>query len=69
MRRQWWHQTFVEEGDLMPSLADIGAATTQAQTKDFEWVLLAHKADMPDLKGDTSNTVTMESWTGKRVEE
>lgn len=69
LRRQWWHQTFVEEGDLMPSLADIGAATTQAQTKDFEWVLLAHKADMPDLKGDTSSTVTMESWTGKRVEE
>jgi tetratricopeptide (TPR) repeat protein len=54
IRRAWWHQAFVEEGETLPSLADVGAATSQAKEADYEWVLLQAKADMPTLAKDNS---------------
>jgi hypothetical protein len=54
LRRAWWHQTYMEQGEVMPRLEFIGAATTQAEAKDFEWVLLQAKADMPKLAKDNS---------------
>jgi hypothetical protein len=54
IRRAWWHQTYAEQGQAMPSLEFIGAATTQAEAKDFEWVLMQHEADMPKLAKDNS---------------